>query len=260
MESKSLLSEVVNIDSDDDFKSLNNIIDYGDSEKSRAFRNVIDALKKIKNKVTPKDSGIGTFLKVFKELAEDDEYEKVKSVSSDIIGKYEEANKGYKKYDNLNEFMLPITDNYGDPKMAFAENEVELEENIFKNTVKKVKDFGNRLLDIPSKEEEAKKQQAIDEIIKFNFESLFLQPVEGQVLNADLAEQRVNDAAKKMPTVKELNPILFEIKGGYFSNATMKIGGKIYRGVIPSCFESIRDVNDEITNEEAIRRMIGFLG
>jgi hypothetical protein len=160
----------------------------------------------------------------------------------------------------LNETMLPIIDNFGDRKMAFAENEDELEEGFFKNTIKKVKDFGNRVLDITSKEEEAKKQQAIDEIIKFNFESLFLQPVEGQVLNADLAEQRVSDAAKKMPTVKELNPILFEIKGSYFSNATMKIGGKIYRGVIPSCFESIRDVNDEITNEEAIRRMIGFLG
>ena len=134
------------------------------------------------------------------------------------------------------------------------------EENVFSRAGKKVKDFGNRLLDITSKEEEAKKQKAIDEIINFNFKSLFFQPVEGQVLKAEIAKQKIDNAANAMPTVKELNPILFEIRGDYFSNATMEIGGKLYRGVIPSCFESIRDVNDEITNEEAIKRMIGFLG
>ena len=119
--------------------------------------------------------------------------------------------------------------------------------------------FLNRLFNITGKEEEAKKQKAIEEITHFNFESLFYQPSEGKALK-DVAEQKVSDAARAMPTVKQLIPILFELKGGYFSNATMEIGGKLYSGVIPSCFESIRDVNDKISNDEAIKRTIGYLG
>jgi hypothetical protein len=120
--------------------------------------------------------------------------------------------------------------------------------------------FLNRLFDISSKENEANKQKAIEEITHFNFESLFYQPSEGQALRKDVAEQKVADAARAMPTVKQLNPMLFELKGGYFSNATVEIGGKLYRGVIPSCFESIRDVNDKISNDEARKRTIGYLG
>ena len=170
----------------------------------------------------------------------------------------------------LNETMLPITDNYGDPKMAFAENEDELEEGFFKNTIKKVKDFGNRVLDIPSKEEEAKKQQAIQEIIVFNFESLFFQPSvykdkdgnEKMEITPEVIKElrnRVVKAGNEMPTVKELIPILFKINDKV-SNATMIIGGGLRRGIIPNCFESIRDVNDKISNDEAIKRTIGYLG
>ena len=134
------------------------------------------------------------------------------------------------------------------------------EENIFSRAGKKVKDFGNRVLDITSKEEEAKKEKAIQEIIHFDFENLFFEQVEGQVLKADKAEEIIKYAANEMPTVKELNSVLFEIKSDYFSNAIMKKDGQMRRGVIPSCFEAIRDVNGEITKEEAIKRMIGFLG
>ena len=134
------------------------------------------------------------------------------------------------------------------------------EENFFSRAGKKVKDFGNRVLDITSKEEEAKKQKAIQEIIHFDFGTLFFEQVEGQVLKADKAEEIIKYAANEMPTVKELNSVLFEIKSDYFSNAIMKKDGEMRRGVIPSCFEAIRDVNGEITKEEAIKRMIGFLG
>lgn len=156
--------------------------------------------------------------------------------------------------------------NYDSPEYKDSWDKIEkgdinlAEENIFSRAVKKVKDFGDRVLDIPSKENEAKKQKAIEEIMKFDFKDLFYQPYEGELLNAETANRLIGYAATAMPTVKELNPILFEIKGGYFSNAIMEKDGKRIRGVIPSCFEPIRDVNDEINNEEAIRRMIGYLG
>jgi hypothetical protein len=135
-------------------------------------------------------------------------------------------------------------------------NDAELDEGFFSG----LKDKANRIFDISSKENEANKQKAIDEIMRFNFESLFYQPGEGQVLRKDVAEQKVADAARAMPTVKQLNPLLFELNGGYFSNATMKINDKLYRGVIPSCFEFIRDVNDEISNYKAKRSVISNLG
>ena len=164
----------------------------------------------------------------------------------------------------LKETMIPVSFDSGEHEIAFNENEDELEEGFFKNTIKKVKDFGNRVLDIPSKEEEAKKQQAIDEIIHFEFGNLFFQPGEGQVLRNDIAESMVDQAIKAMPTVFKMVPSLFEFKGGYFSNGIKKINGEMRRVVIPSCFEFIRGENDVITddvaNTNAQRRIIPLLG
>lgn len=183
-------------------------------------------LKEIENGSLPKEVGIGIYLR------------QLEVMNPEMYDLYSEKYKNVIRHSNIG------LD----------------EENIFSRAGKKISDFGHRLLDMPTKEEEAKKQKAIDEIINFNFKSLFYQPSEGELLKAEIADKIIDYAAKEMPTVKELNPILFEVKGGYFSNATMKIDGKLYRGVIPNCFEPIRDVNDEISNEEAIRRMIGFLG
>ena len=143
--------------------------------------------------------------------------------------------------------------------------------NLFDEMIEKYKDvvrlakpdldenFFNRFFDISSKENEANKKKAIDEIVRFNFQSLFFQPGEGQVLRKDIAERIVADAARVMPTVKQLNTQLFELKDGYFSNATMKINDKLYRGFIPSCFEFIRGQHDLIDNETAKGKLQGYL-
>jgi hypothetical protein len=126
-------------------------------------------------------------------------------------------------------------------------NQSELDEGVFG------KMFGK------DKTNKANKQKAIDEIKRFNFKSLFFQPGDGQVLRKDIADTKIADAARAMPTVKQLNPTLFENKDGAFSNAIMDINGKLYRGVIPSCFEFIRGVNDNINNDEARKRVISQL-
>ena len=123
----------------------------------------------------------------------------------------------------------------------------ELEEGIFG------KMFGG------DKANEANKQMVISEISKFNFESLFYQPGEGQVLRTDIAEKKVADAARAMPTLAKMLPYLFELKGGYFSHAYLEVNGTLHKGVIPSCFESIRGGNDIINNQEARKRVISFL-
>jgi hypothetical protein len=126
-------------------------------------------------------------------------------------------------------------------------NQSELDEGIFGKMFSK------------DKTNKTNKQKAIDEIKRFNFKSLFFQPGDGQVLRKDIADKKIADAARAMPTVKQLNPTLFENKDGAFSNAIMDINGKLYRGVIPSCFEFIRGVNDNINNDEARKRVISQL-
>jgi hypothetical protein len=126
-------------------------------------------------------------------------------------------------------------------------NQSELDEGIFG------KMFGK------GKINNANKQKAIDEIKRFNFKSLFFQPGDDQVLRKDIADKKIADASRAMPTVKQLNPTLFKLEGGAFSNAVMDINGKLYRGVIPSCFEFIRGVNDNINNDEARKRVISQL-
>ena len=166
------------------------------------------------------------------------------------------AESRYLENKGLNETMLPIIDNFGDRKMAFAENEDELEEG-----------FLNRLLDIPSKKDEAKKQQAIEEIGIFNFESLFYQPSvdeNGEMeITPEVIEElrdRVNNAGNEMPTVKEFNSLLFEFNGKVSHAFIIDKNGEKINGIIPSCFEPIRDVNGKISNDEAKKRTIGYLG
>lgn len=338
LESKGIVPESSYNADGDEFNNLRGIADYGESEKTMAFRNVIDALKKIKNGAQPNEVNVGDALRRFKEYASEDEFQRVSNEYNNIITTHgshigmDESNHSITEYGQSKQFDLrdeqnmdslismivsylgkektndasiandnkvivytellrklmlmspPSTLNNGENGNEIYTNNPEAMRNYlnkfkvggdfkfidsnntpYDNGVDEgffsgLKDKANRMFDISSKENEANKKKAIDEIVRFNFQSLFFQPGEGQVLRKDVAEQKVADAARAMPTVKQLNPQLFELKDGYFSNATMNINDKLYRGVIPSCFEFIRDVNDEISNDEAIRRVIGNLG
>ncbi len=121
-----------------------------------------------------------------------------------------------------------------------------------------VKLFENWVKDIFQKRETGEIEKAVEEIEKYNFERLFYQPGEGQVLRKDIIDSKLEDAVKGMPTVAKLLPDLFEVKGDLFSNATLKISGRVYRGVIPSSFELIRGEGDSITNDNS-RKIISKL-
>ena len=160
----------------------------------------------------------------------------------------------------MNETMIPVSFDSGEHKIAFNENEDELEEGFFKNTVKKVKDFGNRVLGIPSKEKEAKKQKAIQEIDKFIIGRLFLQTNNLDASAKKSLADRVDDAAKYMPTLKELRSDLFNTNNIDGTHVYMKNKkGETLEGFIPSSFWIIRGQSDFIDDATAKGKLEGYL-
>jgi hypothetical protein len=150
--------------------------------------------------------------------------------------------------------MLPIIDNFGDRKIAFAENEDDLEEGIFNRAVNKVKkglnkvgDVGKKIVGIETKDELIKKQAAFADIDKFDFEAkLFIENIGNNV---------IKNAIQEMPKVKELDYTLFMLHGtDYFLDA--KVNGK--DGKIPSSFFMILKQN-EFNNYDARERLKGYL-
>jgi hypothetical protein len=167
------------------------------------------------------------------------------------------------KEKKLNETMLPIIDNFGDRKIAFAENEDDLEEGIFNRAVNKVKkglnkvgDVGKKIVGIETKDELIKKQAAFADIDKFDFEAkLFIENIGNNVPTVDDYNRIIKNAIQEMPKVKELDYTLFMLHGtDYFLDA--KVNGK--DGKIPSSFFMILKQN-EFNNYDARERLKGYL-
>lgn len=132
----------------------------------------------------------------------------------------------------------------------------ELDESIFSG----VKDFGNRVLGITSKNQEAEKQKAIQEIERFDFRTLFIQT---NILDLGVKTAlavRLKDAARYMPTVAKLDEVLFDTNGIDGEHAYMMSDkGERLEGFIPRKLFMIKGQHDLIDNEIARKKLEGYL-
>ena len=116
----------------------------------------------------------------------------------------------------------------------------ELEEGIFGNM------FGNK-----NKKNDLI-NKAMSEIDNYNFGRVFIQPANGQPIDADILKQRIDDAIEYMPTVANLLPELFELKGnGYYTSAIIDINGEMVNGVVPGSFIRLLSDNNKLNDEYA---------
>ena len=135
----------------------------------------------------------------------------------------------------------------------------------YKNIIRLAKpdldeNFFNRFFDTPSKDDETKKQKAIQEIMNFDFRRLFIQTNKLDSHIKTALDARLKDAARAMPTLKELRGDLFDSNNLSGTHVYMKTEkGETLEGFIPSTFWLIRGQHDLIDNETAKGKLQGYL-
>lgn len=108
-----------------------------------------------------------------------------------------------------------------------------------------------------AKAQQAKVEQAKQEIEKYPPRNLFAQPARSATPQdiTELKRVRINMAAQYMPTLAELMPVLFDVNQGH-TEATDNYNGRMINGIIPANWYPIVIKNGYVDNEQGKEQLI----